>query len=318
MSQFTRSDSARAGPVRSTSLRSPFPRKGKGKPCIPRSRDQTSDSPADLGGEPGPSDSLLLPLSPPSQLPSLGTERLQENPAPCRTHLDILPVPLLLPAGRLALVVGGVGAQGAPHGEPGDRAGVLQSCRHPTRVVVGASSSCQPCVGARVGIGLLGPTGDSPAPCPSTEHLPVPTNRPTHPEEHSEHSTRAYLASAFPGGSMRVCHLEESVSRLGRMWPSRVSVSCCMSRQKMAYSSSTARSVCSFRVSFSSSCEARGRAEGGRGTAGPFPALLLRSELPPEHRQDPAVLGWTPNRSAGGHGHLPPAPHTLTRLLQNQ
>lgn len=44
----------------------------------------------------------------------------------------------------------------------------------------------------------------------------------------------SYLARAFPGGSMRVCHLEESVSRLGRMWPSSVSVSCCMSRQKMA------------------------------------------------------------------------------------
>lgn len=59
---------------------------------------------------------------------------------------------------------------------------------------------------------------------------------------------------------MRLCHLEESVSRPGRMWPSRTRVTCCMSRQKMEYSSSTARSVYSFRVSFNSSWGA------GRGT----------------------------------------------------
>lgn len=42
-----------------------------------------------------------------------------------------------------------------------------------------------------------------------------------------------YLARAVPGGSMRLCHLEESVSSPGRMWPSRTRVTCCMSRQKM-------------------------------------------------------------------------------------
>lgn len=52
---------------------------------------------------------------------------------------------------------------------------------------------------------------------------------------------------------MRLCHLEESVSSPGRMWPSRTRVTCCMSRQKMEYNSWTALSVCSLRVSFSSS-----------------------------------------------------------------
>lgn len=61
---------------------------------------------------------------------------------------------------------------------------------------------------------MLGPSWDNPTP---PEHFPVPTNRPTCPKGDSERSTRAYLASAFPGGSMRVCHLEESVSKLGRM-----------------------------------------------------------------------------------------------------
>lgn len=58
---------------------------------------------------------------------------------------------------------------------------------------------------------------------------------------------------------MRLFHLDESVSRPGRMWPSRTRVTCGMSRQKMEKSSSTARSACSLRVSFSSSWETWGQ-----------------------------------------------------------
>jgi len=71
-------------------------------------------------------------------------------------------------------------------------------------------------------------------PHPAQSISPSPQTGPAAPKETVPVGLGSYLARAFPGGSMRVCHLEESVSRLGRMWPSRVSVSCCMSRQKMA------------------------------------------------------------------------------------
>lgn len=121
--------------------RPPFPRKPKGKPHIPRTRDQTSDSSVNLGGEPHLSDPLLLlQPRPSSKIPLPQAQSSQPNPAPCQTHLDVLSVPLLLPGRCLALVVGGVGAQGTPDREPGDGAG--QRCEL-TWTAVRAHSSCQ-------------------------------------------------------------------------------------------------------------------------------------------------------------------------------
>lgn len=79
-----------------------------------------------------------------------------------------------------------------------------------------------------------GPEWEPGTPVPAQCIFPSPQTGPPAPKEKVPVGPGSYLARAFPGGSMRVCHLEESVSRLGRMWPSRVSVSCCMSRQKMA------------------------------------------------------------------------------------
>lgn len=256
---FTQSTSAWANHVQTMSSQAPFPRKEKGKPHISRSKDLRQPR------EPSRGVWSQLPTPPATITPSrhcplLCAESPQPNPAPRQTHLNILSVPLLLPGGRLALVVGGVGAQGTPDGEPGDRAGTLEGAasplrgqraskgrsqspeRAPGRDIAGPSSvrcsrerapghqrvcSCRHCAGARAGTRWLGSPSHHRAP-------PIPTNQPPHPQGHGATGPGSYLARAFPGGSMRVCHLEESVSRLGRMWPSRVSVSCCMSRQKMA------------------------------------------------------------------------------------
>lgn len=91
---------------------------------------------------------------------------------------------------------------------------------------------------------------------------------------------------------MRLCHLEESVSRPGRMWPSRTRVTCCMSRQKMEYSNSTARSVCSFRVSFNSSW---GAGEGDPGAEGPQHRVMTSHSSPQSPGVPQARTGlWSP------------------------
>lgn len=77
--------------------------------------------------------SLALPIhSCHSYLPLLLLGREPPaNPCSTQTHLDVLPVPLLLPGRGLDLVVGGVGAQGTPNREPGDRAGTRPGAASP-------------------------------------------------------------------------------------------------------------------------------------------------------------------------------------------
>lgn len=69
-------------------------------------------------------------------------------------------------------------------------------------------------------------------------------------------------------------------------------VTCCMSRQKMEYSSSTARSVYSFRVSFNSSW---GAGEGDPGAEDPqHRAMTSHSSLRAQERPGERNGLWSP------------------------